>query len=105
MAPLTSKVRSTPISLPLRVWLAVEILFGVAAIGSVFLNPERTETNFAWPIQPTVMAATFGSFYMSVGLMFVLATFARRWQQVRAVSIPAAIFTAFMLLTTFIELI
>ncbi|MBE9137929.1 hypothetical protein IQ254_12120 [Nodosilinea sp. LEGE 07088] len=94
---------STPISLPLRAWLAVEILFGVAAIEAVFLHPDQTATNFAWPIQPIVMAATFGSFYLSVGLMFILGTLARRWQQVRAVSIPAAIFTGFMLLTTFLH--
>lgn len=93
----------TPISLPLRAWLAVEIFFGVAAIGAVFVAPDQTSTNFAWPIQPTVMAATFGSFYLYVGLMFILGTFAGRWQQVRAISIPAAIFTAFMLLTTFLH--
>lgn len=98
-----STAHRTPISLPLRAWLAVEILFGIAAISAVFLAPDQTTTNFAWPIEPTVMAATFGSFYLSVGLMFVLGTFARRWQQVRAVSIPAAIFTGFMLLTTFLH--
>lgn len=99
----TANTHNTPISLPLRLWLGVEIFFGVAAISAVFFNPEQTATNFAWPINPVVMAATFGGFYLSVGLMFILGTLARRWQQVRAVSIPAAIFTGVMLLTTFLH--
>ncbi|MGB3491650.1 MAG: hypothetical protein WBA57_02900 [Elainellaceae cyanobacterium] len=99
----TPNMHNTPISLPLRLWLGVEVFFGVAATRSVFLGPEQTAINFAWPINPVVMAATFGSFYLSVGLMFILGTLARRWQQVRAVSIPAAIFTGFMLLTTFLH--
>jgi hypothetical protein len=103
MANLSSATLKTPISLPLRLWFGVEVLFGVAAIGAVFLRPEETATNFAWKIKPTVMAATFGAFYLSVGLLFVLGVVARRWQQVRVVSIPAAVFTAFMLLTTFLH--
>jgi hypothetical protein len=91
---------TTPISLPLKIWLGIEVFFGVAAISAVFLHPEATATNFAWPIQPPVMAATFGAFYLSVGLLFVLGVGARRWQQVRVISIPAASFTAVMLLTT-----
>jgi hypothetical protein len=100
MKPLSS---ATPIALPLRLWLGVEILFGIAAIGAVFLRPEATATNFAWAIKPTVMAATFGGFYLSVSLLFILGLFARRWQQVRVICIPAAVFTAFLLLTTFLH--
>jgi hypothetical protein len=100
MSVISSNTLNTPISLPLRIWLGVEVLFGIASIGAVFARPEATATNFAWTINPTVMAATFGAFYLSVGLLFVLGVVARRWQQVRAVSIPAAVFTAFMLLTT-----
>jgi hypothetical protein len=103
MSAISSNTLKTPISLPLRVWLGVEVLFGIAAIGAVFARPTETAANFAWTIEPTVMAATFGAFYLSVGLLFVLGTIARRWQQVRVVSIPAAVFTAFMLLTTFLH--
>jgi hypothetical protein len=93
----------TPISLLLKLWLGVEVLFGIAAIGAVFIHPEKTASNFAWTIKPTVMAATFGAFYLSVGLLFILGVLARWWQQVRAITVPAAVFTAFMLLTTFIH--
>ncbi|WP_404789141.1 hypothetical protein [Altericista sp. CCNU0014] len=103
MSSISSNAFKTPISLSLRIWLGIEILFGIAAIGAVFARPEATATNFAWTIKPTVMAATFGAFYLSVGLLFVLGAVARRWQQVRVVSIPAAVFTAFMLLTTFLH--
>jgi hypothetical protein len=100
MKPLSS---ATPINLPLRFWFGVEVLFGIAAIGAVFLQPEATATNFAWAIKPTVMAATFGGFYVSVSLLFILGLFAQRWQQVRVICIPAAVFTAFLLLTTFLH--
>lgn len=103
MSVISSNTFNTPISLPLRIWLGVEVLFGIASIGAVFARPEATATNFAWTIKPTVMAATFGAFYLSVGLLFVLGVVARRWQQVRAISIPATVFTAFMLLTTFLH--
>jgi hypothetical protein len=100
---LSATLAKTPISLPLRLWLGVEVLFGIAAIGAVFLRPNETATNFAWTIKPTVMAAAFGAFYLSVGLLFVLGAVARWWQQVRVIAIPAAVFTAFMLLTTFLH--
>lgn len=100
---LSSTLTKTPISLPLRLWLGIEVLFGIAAIGAVFLRPYETATNFAWTIKPTVMAAVFGAFYLSVGLLFVLGTVARWWQQVRVIAVPAAVFTAFMLLTTFLH--
>jgi hypothetical protein len=103
MSAISLNTLKTPISLPLRIWLGAEVLFGIAAIGAVFARPAETGTNFAWTIKPTVMAATFGAFYLSVGLLFMLGMVARRWQQVRVVSIPAAVFSAFMLLTTFLH--
>ena len=51
--------KSLAIAFPLRAWLAVEVLFGVAAVLAVGLAPADTATNFAWPIQPVVMAAVF----------------------------------------------
>jgi hypothetical protein len=103
MSTISFNALKTPISLPLRIWLGAEVLFGIAAIGAVFARPAETAANFAWTIKPTVMAASFGAFYLSVGLLFVLGIVARRWQQVRVISIPAAVFTAFMLLTTFLH--
>lgn len=95
--------RETPVSWPLRAWLIVEVGFGLAAISAVFLRPGHTEENFAWPIRPTVMAALLGAFYLAVGAMFVRSVFARRWEEVRVVVLPAAVFTALMLLATFLH--
>src|SRR4051794_25198674 len=93
----------TPIGWPLRVWMAVEVMFGLAAISTVFLRPEDTENNFAWPIQPTVMAAVLGAFYLSSALIFVLPLVARSWQHVRVMILPAAAFSTAMLLATFLH--
>ncbi|MEY2477775.1 MAG: hypothetical protein QOG87_3090 [Actinomycetota bacterium] len=93
----------TPIRWPLRAWLAVEVVFGLAAISSIFLRPQDTATNFAWPIKPDVMAATLGAFYLASAFIFVLPLFARTWQQVRVMVLPAAAFCTAMLVATFLH--
>jgi hypothetical protein len=107
MATLTTTVRPatgdrlhTPIWWPLRAWLVAEVGFGLVAILSVFLFPQDTAVNFAWPIKPTVMAATLGAFYIAASLIFVLSLWAREWQQVRVMVLPSAAFTTVMLLAT-----
>jgi hypothetical protein len=94
------KSSTTPIWWPLRIWMGVEVAFGLAAIGAIFLRPQDTQENFAWPIQPVVMAAFLGGFYFASAFLFVPAMFARTWQEVRAIIIPAAVFTTVMLVAT-----
>jgi hypothetical protein len=83
--------------------MGVEVLFGLAAISTVFLRPEDTSNSFAWPIQPAVMAAVLGAFYLASALIFVLPLFARSWQQVRVMILPTAAFSTVMLLATFLH--
>ena len=90
----------TRIRVPLRVWMAVEVFFGLAAISTIFLRPQDTATSFAWPIQPEVMAASLGAFYFASALIFVLPLFATNWQQVRVMILPTAAFSTAMLVTT-----
>jgi hypothetical protein len=97
------RATSTPIWWPLRLWMGVEVLFGLAAIGTIFLFPEQTATNFAWPINPAVMAATLGAFYTAAALIFVLPLFARTWQRVRPMILPTAAFSTVMLLATLLH--
>jgi hypothetical protein len=98
--PARGASHATAIRWPLRAWMAVEVVFGLLAIGSVFLNPGNTAQDFAWPIQPVVMAALLGAFYFAAALLFVLPLFARTWQQVRAMIIPTAVFSLVMDLAT-----
>ena len=93
----------TPIAWPLRLWLAIEVLFGVAAVMAVGVSPAETERNFAWPIQPVVMAAVLGGFYITSAPLFLLPLLARRWEVIRAMILPAALFSTVQLAATFLH--
>jgi hypothetical protein len=93
----------TPIAWPLRIWLAVEVLFGVGAVMAIGLSPANTQTNFAWPIQPVVMAAILGGFYITSAPLFLLPLFARQWEMIRAMILPTALFCTVQLATTFLH--
>ncbi len=95
--------QGTPIALPLRIWLAVEVLFGIGAVLAIGVSPADTQTNFAWPIQPVVMAAVLGAFYASSALLFLLPLFAKRWEMIRVMILPAAIFCTVQLIATFLH--
>ena len=93
----------TPIATWFRVWLGAEIFFALAAILSITRAPADTGSNFAWPIQPVVMAAVFGAFYLAVAPTFLIAIRARRWEMVRVFVLPAAVFTTALLVATIIH--
>lgn len=94
---------ATPISRPLRAWLGVEVLFGVAASLSIGLSPEASSSNFAWPVRPAVMAAVLGAFYFTTAPLFLLPLFARRWECIRVMILPAALFCTLELVATFLH--
>lgn len=100
---MNSDSDSTPMSLPLRVWLFVEVLFGLGAIASIGLFPADTKTNFAWPIQPIVMAAVLGAFYFATAPILAWALFARSWESLRVIVLPAIAFTMIELVATFLH--
>lgn len=93
----------TLVAWPLRAWLGVEVLFGVGAVLAIGLSPADTQTNFAWPIQPVVMAAVLGGFYISSALLFLLPLLAKRWEMIRVMILPAAIFCTVQLVATFLH--
>ena len=95
--------QGTPIAWPLRAWLAVEVLFGVASVLAIGLAPYDTQNNFAWPIQPVVMAAILGAFYITSAPLFLLPFFAKRWEMIRVMILPTAVFSTIQLLATFIH--
>lgn len=97
------KYPGTPIPLPLRLWFGVEVFFGVSAVLTIALSPGDTRTNFAWPVQPVVMAAVLGAFYVSSALLFLLPLFARRWEMIRVMILTTGLFSAAELLATILH--
>lgn len=97
---MTERTADTPIAWWLKAWMVVEIGFGLASIRSVFVHPDQTATNFAWPIAATVMAATLGAFYFASALLFVLPLLERRWDRVRVMMLPTLVFATMMCVTT-----
>jgi hypothetical protein len=95
--------QGTKIAWPLRAWFAVEVLFGVGAVMAIGLSPANTQTNFAWPIQPVVMAAVLGAFYMTSAPLFLLPFLAKRWEMIRTMILPTALFSTVQLVATFLH--
>jgi hypothetical protein len=95
--------QGTPVALPLRIWLAVEVLFGVGAVLAIGRDPASSATNFAWPINPVVMAAVLGAFYITSAPLFLLPLLAKRWENIRVIILPAALFCAVQLAATFLH--
>lgn len=95
--------QGTPIALPLRIWLGVEILFGIGAVLAIGLAPAESKTNFAWAINPVVMAAVLGAFYMSSAPLFILPFFSKRWEMIRIMILPTALFSTIQLAATFLH--
>ena len=93
----------TPIRWPLRLWLIIEVLFGLGAVLSIALSPGSTKTNFAWPIAAVVMAALLGAFYITSAPLFLLPALARRWENIRVMILPAALFSSMQVIVTFLH--
>jgi hypothetical protein len=93
-------VEPTRLGWPFRVWLVLELLFGVIGFVAVFVSPQNTAANFAWTIRPPVMAAVLGAFYLATAAMLAGAAYARGWEEVRAVVVAAGAVTSLMLLDT-----
>jgi hypothetical protein len=68
----------------------------------LFLFPENTDVDFAWTINPPIMAAAFGASYLASSVLEVLAARSRVWVNAR-VAVPAVLI--FTLLTLAITLV
>ena len=93
----------TPIAWPLRAWLFVEVLFSAGAILTIALDPVHTRDRFAWNVEPLVMAAVLGAYYVAAGLVTLLPVFARRWEMIRVMILPTVLFTGSELLATLLH--
>jgi hypothetical protein len=97
------KTQGTRIALGLRAWFVAEVLFGVGAVIAVGIDPAGTRTNFAWNLQPVVMAAVLGAYYFASAPLFVLPLLARRWEMIRVMILPTALFSTAELIATFLH--
>jgi hypothetical protein len=93
----------TPIVWWGRLWFAAEVLFGVGAVLTIALDPAHARQNFAWDVQPTVMAAVLGAYYFSSALLFLLPLLARRWEMIRVMILPTVLFSSAELAATFLH--
>lgn len=100
---MTQSMPGQKIGLPLRLWLGAEVVFGLLSIATITIAPDRTAEQFAWPIKSVATAALLGGFYVAAGAFFVLALFARRWENIRVVVPAAILFTSAELLATFLH--
>ena len=96
-------VPNQPMMLALRIWLIIEVGFGVMSIVTIAASPSQTATNFAWPIRPDVTAALLGGFYLAAASFYILSVFTRRWENVRVFIIASALFSSTELLATFLH--
>jgi hypothetical protein len=96
-------VPDLPMSLLLRIWLGVEVMFGLMSLVTISLSPADTAQNFAWPIKPEVTAGLLGGFYLAAASFYVLAMLARRWENVRVFIIASILFSSTELLATFLH--
>jgi hypothetical protein len=100
---MRSRVSESHIGWLVRIALGAELLFGLLGASALVLAPEHTDTNFAWALKPAPMAATLGAFYLASAGMLIAGLFARYWEEVRALVVPAAIVTGAALLNTFLH--
>jgi hypothetical protein len=99
-----SRREGTPVAPLFRVWLWIEVLFGLAAISVLGLRPDETATRFAWHIEPEVMASALGGFYIATAPTLLLQAVARRWEMIRVFVLPAIAFTTAELIATLLHL-
>ncbi len=81
----------------------MEVLFGIGAVMAIGRDPANSATNFAWPINPVVMAAVLGAFYITSATLFLLPLFAKRWENIRVMILPVALFCTVQLAATFLH--
>jgi hypothetical protein len=97
------KVPDLGLSRLLRLWIAIEVGFGILSLVTISYTPGDTERHFAWPIRPILTAALLGGFYIAAASFYVLALFARRWENIRVFIIASILFSSVELLATFLH--
>jgi len=99
-----SKSAPRPLTVGMR---GILIAAGILVLGvglPLFFFPNNTDVDFAWTINPPIMAAALGASYLASSVLEVLAARARIWVNAR-VAVPAVlIFTVLTLAITLLHL-
>lgn len=99
----TGTAPDVTVSMALRVWIGIEVIFGVLSLATISLTPADTASHFAWPIRPVATAALLGGFYVAAASFYVLSLFARRWENIRVFVWASILFSSTELLATFLH--
>jgi hypothetical protein len=93
-----------PMSMTMRIILAFVAANALAAAASLVLFPAGTDAGFFWEISPPIGAAMFGALYLAAGLLVIRAAIAGLWEPARYLAPMVVVFSAMVLLTTFLHL-
>lgn len=90
--------------LTLTRWLAVIVIPVLAAAFLIlYVNPDTTGENFAWPIKPKMSSMMLGATYFTGVIYFSVVLRARCWHQVRLGLLPVALFASILGIATIIH--
>ena len=93
-----------PMSLAMRLVLAFVAANALAAGASLVLFPAGTDAGFFWELAPPISAAMFGALYLAAGLLVARAVIGGLWEPARFLAPMVVVFSAMVLLTTFLHL-
>src|SRR3954469_12329018 len=96
--------RMRPVTTRLRVILQVFAGLALIAGGLLFLGATRTDSWWAWTIQPPLTAATLGAFYWAAFVLILNAARSRTWAEARPAVYPVAVIALLLLVITLIHL-
>lgn len=86
-----------------RLLVVAGVLVALAGI-QLFVFSERTETYFAWTIQPPLTAAFLGASYWASAVLEFTAARERRWANARIAVPTVFVFTALTLVVTLVHI-
>jgi hypothetical protein len=93
----------SPVLLPLRLWILVELALALGAAASVAFDPAGAAASFAWAITPAASAALIGALYLTLAPAMILGLFARTWEEVRVLILPISAFSTLLLIATLLH--
>lgn len=102
MSPAEPTIR--PLWTWMRWWFVAEAVLVTSAVIPLLLAPARTETTFAWTIQPPVTAAFLGAGYAASLVLVLVSARQPSWAAARVAVPGVLVFTTVTLAATLLHL-